>query len=266
MIVIGELLNSTRKPVRKAVADGDSRYIQDIARRQEEAGADYLDVNAGAFAEQEAEKLEWMIKNIREVSSLPLCIDSPKPEILELGCQLADSEDIIVNSISLEEARYKEVIPVVQKFDAGVIALAMDDEGLTHDSNKMFDVACTLVRRLLKDGVAPEKIYLDPLVRPIGTDSRYGLIVLNLLKRLDKEFPSIHKICGLSNISYGLPERKLINRTFLVMAMACGLCAAIIDPLDKYLMTQRRVARMLLGRDDYCMDYISAARSGELET
>ena len=266
MIVIGELLNSTRKPVRKAVADGDSRYIQDIARRQEEAGADYLDVNAGAFAEQEAEKLEWMIKTIREVSDLPLCIDSPKPEILELGCRLAGDKDLIVNSISLEEERYNQVLPVIKEHEAGVIALAMDDEGLTVDSNKMFDVACRLVRRLLNDGVAPENIYLDPLVRPVGTDCRYGFIVLNLLKRLNDEFPSTHLICGLSNISYGLPERKLINRTFLVMAMACGLCAAILDPLDESLMTQRRVARMLLGRDDYCMDYISAARAGELET
>ena len=264
MIIIGELLNSTRKKVRQAMADKDKAYIQELAQKQEAAGASHLDVNAGAFAEREPELLEWLIGVVREASNLPLCIDSPKPGALELGCRLA-GENPIINSITAEEERFNRVVGIVTKYKAGVIALPLDDSGMTDDEEKILSIASRLVENLVKEGVAPEKIYLDPMIRPIGTNTDYGTRALDLVSRFKVTFPDANRVCGLSNISFGLPNRKLLNRAFLLMAMSRGLNAAILDPLDDVLMGHIKAAETLLGNDPYCMNYITAARSGALD-
>ena len=258
MILIGEILNSTRKNVRRALSQKDEKYIADLALEQEAAGASYIDVNAGAFAERELEYLEWMIGVIRRATSCPLCIDSAAPEALALGCRLAGG-DLLVNSISAEKQRFRSVLPIVTEFNAGVIALAMDDSGLTDDEERMFVTATRLVNDLLAEGIPLERIFLDPLVRPISTNTRYGIIVLNLLRRIRKEYAGIHCVCGLSNVSFGLPKRKIINRAFVLMAMSSGLDAAILDPLDRVMMAQIRAAESLLDRDPFCMNFIGAA-------
>ena len=265
MIIVGELINSTREKIRKAVAERNSAFVMDIARQQEAAGATYLDVNAGAFAEAELENLEWMVKTVREASALPLCIDSPIPQALAHGCVVAGGRAELINSISGEKERFRAVLPIVKEHNTNVVALAMDDAGLLEDEEAIYAVACRLVESLLSEGIAAERIFLDPLVRPIGTNSAYGNLTLNILRRITAQYPDIHKICGLSNVSFGLPKRKIINRAFLVLAMASGLDAAILDPLDKPLMALLKGAEALLGRDDYCMNYIAAARSGEFE-
>jgi len=264
MILIGELLNSTRGPIRRAMADRDEKNIQELAKKQESAGAGYLDVNAGAFAEKELEFLEWLIRTVREVTPLPLCIDSPKPEALALGASLAQG-DLMLNSLTAEEDKIQSVLPLVKEFNAKVIALPMDQSGLSDDEEKIFSIACHLIERLVKEGIEPDRIFLDPLIRPISTNSSCGQIVLNLLLRIRKEFPDVHRVCGLSNISFGLPKRKLLNRVFLTMSMACGLDAAIVDPLDRELMAELRAAEALVGNDPFCMNYIQLARSGALD-
>jgi len=265
MIIIGELLNSTRPAIRRAMADRDADLIKTMAEGQQEAGADYLDVNAGAFAEEELDYLKWLIETVRETSQLPLCIDSPKPEALSLGCELAGGK-LLINSISAEKKRFESVLPLVKEHNASVIALAMDDTGLSDDEGKMYDVACGLVDNLQKEGIEPSRILLDLLVRPISAGSQYGPLFLNLLKRVRGKYQHIHFVCGLSNISYGLPRRKIINRAFLLLSMAAGLDAAILDPLDDPMMAQIKATEALLGIDDYCMNYIAAARAGKFDT
>ncbi len=264
MLIIGELLNSTRTKIRRAIADKNAAYIKEIVKKQEAAGAHYLDVNTGAFAEEELGFMKWIVGVIRDVTELPLSIDSPRAEAIALGCQLA-GEAVLVNSISAESERFKAVLPIVKRYNAKVIALAMDDGGLTDDEDKMYSVACHLIENLTKQGVEPDRILLDPLVRPIGTNSIYGKIVLNLLRRITEQFPEVHKVCGLSNVSFGLPGRKIVNRSFILMAMACGLDSVIIDPLDKVMMAQIKAGEALLGKDPYCMNYIGAARRGEFD-
>ena len=261
MIIIGELLNSTRKRVRKAIKEQDAEFVKDLARKQETAGADYLDVNAGAFATEEEPYLEWLIKTVREVSSLPLCIDSPKPEVLETGCELAGDAPLI-NSISAEEERFRKTLPLVKKYNASVIALVMDDEGLTDDEDRMFFFFFCLIDNLTAEDISPGRIFVDCLVRPVSTNSSYGSIFLNLISRIREKYPEVHFTCGLSNVSFGLPKRKILNRAFVLLSMSRGLDAAILDPLDAALMSQIKAAEALLGRDEFCMDYIAAARSG----
>jgi len=264
MILIGELLNSTRGSIRRAMADRDVQNIQELAKKQEALGVNYLDVNAGAFAEKELEFLEWLIRTVREVTPLPLCIDSPRPEALALGAKLAQG-DVILNSLTAEEDKFQSIIPLVKEYHAKVVALPMDQSGLSDDEEKLFTVGCHLIERLIKEGIEPDRIFLDPLIRPISTNSSCGQIVLNLLLRIRKEFPDVHRVCGLSNVSFGLPKRKLLNRVFLMMTMACGLDAVIVDPLDPVLMAELRAAEALVGNDPFCMNYIQLARSGAFE-
>ncbi|HTP60247.1 MAG TPA: dihydropteroate synthase [Spirochaetia bacterium] len=264
MLIIGELINSTRKQVRAAVERKDSACIQDLARRQSEAGARWVDVNAGAFPNDEVQKLQWLISVIREVTDVPLCIDSPRPQAVEAGLAVAGAEPFL-NSISAESDRYRTLAPLLRKYNARVVALSLDDSGMTDDMNKVWQVADGLIKRLEDDGVPPDHIFLDPLIRPVSTNPEYGMGALDVVAAISEKHPEVHRICGLSNVSYGLPRRKLLNQVFIAMAIAKGMDSAIADPLDSRLMANILAAEALAGKDQFCMGYISAERDGRLE-
>jgi cobalamin-dependent methionine synthase I len=264
MLVIGELINSTRKQIRKAVEEKDAAYIQDLARRQVAAGANWVDVNAGAFPSDEVEKMQWLIRAIREVTDAPLSIDSPRPSAVEAGLEMA-GKDPFLNSISAESERYKALIPFIKRFGARVVALSLDDSGMTDEMAKVWGVADGLIKRLEDDGVPPDHIFVDPLIRPVSTNGDYGMGALWVVEKITAEHPLVHKTCGLSNVSYGLPKRKLVNQVFMAMAIAKGLDSAIIDPLDPRMMANIVVAEALAGKDQFCMTYITADREGKLE-
>jgi cobalamin-dependent methionine synthase I len=264
MLVIGELLNSTRTRVRKAIVEKDAGFISELARRQAEAGADWVDVNAGAIAEGEVENLTWMISSIRRATDVALAVDSPRASAVEAGLELA-GEAGLLNSITAERERYSSLIPLVRKYRCRVVALGLDDEGMSDDPDKVYSTADALIRRLEDDGVPPESIFADPLVRPVSTDTRYGEHALSVMERIRADHPRAHIICGLSNVSYGLPQRRLVNRAFAVMAVAKGLDAVIADPLDRRLMADILAAEALTGRDEFCMNYITASRAGRFE-
>jgi 5-methyltetrahydrofolate--homocysteine methyltransferase len=264
MLIIGELINSTRKQIKAAIEKKDSAYLQDLARRQAEAGAGWVDVNAGAFPTDEVERLQWVISVIREATQVPLSIDSPRPAAVEAGLAMA-GKDPFLNSISAEKERYRTLIPLVRKFDARVVALSLDDSGMTDDMDKVWEVADGLIKRLEDDGVPPDHIFIDPLIRPVSTNPEYGIGALNVVRRTKERHPQVHATCGLSNVSYGLPRRKLLNQTFVAMAIAMGMDGAIIDPLDQRMMANIVAAEALAGRDQFCMNYIEAERGGRFE-
>jgi cobalamin-dependent methionine synthase I len=264
MLIIGELINSTRKQVRKAVEDRDAAFIQDLARKQVEAGVRWIDVNAGAFPTDEVEKMQWLITVIRQVTDAPLSIDSPRPAAVEAGLAMAGAGPFL-NSISAESDRYAALIPFVKKYNTSVAALSMDDNGMTDDMQKVWEVADGLIKRLEDDGVPPDHIFVDPLIRPVSTNGEYGMGALWVVEKITSAHPLVHKTCGLSNVSFGLPKRKLVNQVFAAMAIAKGMDSAIIDPLDPRMMAAIAAAEALAGRDQFCMAYITAEREGKLE-
>ena len=264
MLIIGELINSTRKQVRKAVEEQDAAFIQKLAREQAAAGAGWIDVNAGAFPTDEVQKLRWLVDTIRAVTPAPLSIDSPRPAAVEAGLEVAGA-DAFLNSISAESERYAALIPLVKKHGARVVALSLDDRGMTDDMDTVWQVADGLVKRLEDDGVPPDHIFVDPLVRPVSTSGEYAMGALQVVEKLTAVHPLVHKTCGLSNVSYGLPKRRLVNQVFVAMAIARGLDSAIIDPLDTRMMASIAAAEALAGRDQFCMAYITAEREGKLE-
>jgi len=265
MIIIGEKINSTLKAVRVAIENYDAVAIRELATKQHNAGASYIDVNAGEFQEDEPERLSWLVNTIQDVLEAPFSIDSPNPKAIEAALKANKNPKPIINSITDEKERYNAIVPLAAEYKAGIIALCMDDKGMPETVDDRVEIAARLVERLTREGLLPGDIYIDPMVRPIGTDSHCGVVALETMRKIRAEFPEVHIVCGLSNISFGIPARKLMNRTFLVAAMTAGMDAAILDPLDKKLMSFVYATEALLGKDDFCMNYLKKFREGEIE-
>lgn len=264
MLVVGERLNSTRKPIQEALEAGDEAVLLAEAGRQWTAGAHYLDVNTATLLDGEAKTMAWLVERIQAtIPDALLAIDTPNAEALAAGLR-AHRGRALLNSITAERDRLDAVLPLVREFGPRVVALAMDDDGLTRDPEQRFAIGARLIEILTGEGLAPDDIFVDPLVFPVSAEETAGLVVLDVMDRLKRAYPGVHTICGLSNVSHGLPVRKQVNQVFMVMAMTRGLDAVIVDPLDPRMMANILTARMLLGVDPGCRDYLTAYRHGRL--
>lgn len=262
MFIVGELINTSRKAIREAVEARDAEYIQEIARDEAESGADYLDVNCGTMVYDEVETMEWLVNTVQAAVEKPLCIDSPNPKAIEKGLSLVKYGQPMINSITAEAERYQEILPLVLKYKAKVVALCMDDQGMPETAVDRMRVVDHLFMSLCEAGVPEEDIYFDPLVKPISTGDNAGMEVLETVELITRKYPKVHKICGLSNVSFGLPNRKVLNQLFMVQTMAKGMDSYILDPLDKTMMGFVHGSRALLGQDSYCINYLTAHRKG----
>ena len=265
MIIIGEKINSTLKSVRPAIEAYDTKVIQTLAKQQAAAGSTYIDVNAGMFVEDEPTRLAWLVETVQAVVDVPLCLDSPSAAAIEAGLKAYRGESVpIINSITDETDRYEAILPLVLQYKTKVIALCMDNSGMPETGDERYTIAKRLIEKLTAAGVKLDDIFIDPLVRPVSTGAHYGIAALDTIRRVKSEFPEAHIACGLSNVSFGLPQRKLINQTFLVAAMTVGMDGAILDPLDKKLMSFVAAAEAVLGTDEFCVEYLDKFRSGLL--
>lgn len=264
MKIIGEKINGTRKAVAKAIAERDAQFIQNLAKRQVEGGANWLDINAGTLPDREADDLTWLIQLVQEVVPVPLCLDSANPDALRAVIKQVN-QPAMINSISGEESRLNDILPIVAENGCDVIALCMDDKGIPATAEARLDVARRMLLRTRAAGVPDEKVYIDPLVMTIATNIEACLVTLDTMRAVRAEFPHAHISCGLSNVSFGLPARALVNRTFLVLGLQAGMDAAIIDPNDREMGAAMRAAELLLGKDKHCLNYTRAFRAGLLE-
>jgi 5-methyltetrahydrofolate--homocysteine methyltransferase len=265
MIIIGELINASRRVMGAAIEARDTAVIQKTAGDQAGAGADFIDVNAGVFVGKEPEYLKWLVDTVQQVTDKPCAIDSPDPSAIEAALSLHRGTPMI-NSISLENDRYEKLMPIIAGTDMKVIALCMSDDGMPETVDDRLKIADKLVNGLQKNNIAVENIFVDPLVQPLSVNDNFGMGFIDAIEQIKKAFPGIHTACGLSNISYGLPVRKLLNQTFMVMAVAKGLDGAIINPLDKKMMAAITAAEALAGRDEYCGRYLKDFRESRLDT
>ncbi len=263
MKIIGEKINGTLKLVRKAVEEKDEAFIQDLAKQQADAGAYWLDVNAGTLPEHEPDDLVWLVRTVQEVVDLPLCLDSANVEALKAAVK-AVKKTPLINSISGESGRLEGVLPLVKDHDCEVIALAMDGNGIPADVESRLAVVKSLIAETRNAGISDDRIYIDPLVTALATGIQSGQVAFKTMEATRLEFPDVHFTMGLSNISFGLPERKVVNKTFLALAIAAGLDAPILDPLDRDLMEILLTSEMVLGNDNYCLNYIKAFREGKI--
>ncbi len=266
MLIIGERINTSRKPVNQAVADRDAAYIQTDVTSQIDSGAHLIDVNAGSRRKSEVDDLLWLIEVIQDcLPEVRLCIDSPNPETLSAVLDQVKHPPML-NSTTGEKSRFQAMASIIQRRACDIVALCIDDRGIPKSAEQAFEKAGQLISDLEALGMNRESIYVDPVIQAVSTNQNAALMVLETIDRIRREFQGINFICGLSNISFGLPKRPLVNRAFLTLAMQAGLNAAIVDPLDKTLMSTLRATAVLLGQDPWCQVYTGAFREGKLVT
>ena len=264
MFIIGEKINGTLKKVAAAIAVHDAAYIQDLARRQVEAGADYVDVNAGTASGREPDDLTWLIDTVQAVVDVPLCLDSANPAALKAGMERVKQKPM-VNSISGEAIRLDGILPLVVERGCPVIALLLDDAGIPADVARRLSIGRKIMERTRQAGVRDRDVYVDPLAMALCTKTDGCIIALETMRAFRAAYPDVRFNMGLSNVSFGLPARSLINQAFLAQALAAGLNAALIDPLDHGLSNMLLATELVLGRDRFCRDYTRAYRSGKIK-
>ncbi len=260
MIIIGERLNSTRPSVLEALQKRDEKFVCDQARMQEQAGAAYIDLNAAALMDGEIDGLCWAIPLLQGAVGVPLSIDTPNPKAMAAALELHRGRALL-NSLAGTEASLEALLPIIRDFKPQVIALCLEEDGPPISAEKAAGRAEKIVEALARVGIEPEDVFLDPLVRPIGVEGGAGPLFLESVEKIKRRLPRVKTIAGLSNVSFGLPHRRLLNRTFLSLAMARGLDAAICDPLDAELQAVLAAAGALLGEEAELADYLRFARA-----
>ncbi len=260
MLVIAERINATRSSIARAMEERDAEFIAREARRQAEAGADFIDVNAGATPGSELESLKWAVGVVRQATDLPICLDSPGPEVLGAGLELIEGDPVMLNSATAEDGKMLPVMELAAEADALLVALAMDDAGLPGTAERRVEIAGRLVEAAESVGLPRDRLYIDPCIQPISTSADQAVACMDAVRRIMAEFEGVHTTCGLSNISFGLPNRKLLNRIYLACLMAHGLDGAILDPTEEGIMDVVVAGEALMGRDEFCMNYLQAMR------
>ncbi len=259
-VIIGERINPTgRAKLAAEMKAGDFSTVVADTLAQVEAGAAMLDVNAGIPLADEPAILASTIELVQSLTDLPLSIDSSIVAALEAGLAVYKGKPL-VNSVTGEEERLEQVLPLVAKYGAAVVAITNDETGISEDPDVRFGVAQTIVRRAADHGIGPENIVVDPLVMPIGAMRTAGRQVFALVRRLHDEL-GVNTTCGASNVSFGLPNRRGLDGAFLSMAIASGMTSAITSPLHEEVRKAVMAADVLMGSDRDCAAWI--ARYGE---
>ena len=260
MLVIGELINGMFKEVGKAIANKDKAVIQKLATDQTQAGAGMLDVNVGPAVADAASAMKWLVETIQEVVDTPLALDSTKPAVIEEGLKLVKKKAMI-NSTTADKEKLDLLLPMAKQYNASLIGLTMGKSGIPRDRNERSQFAAEIVSACMEAGINLADLYLDPIILPVNVTQAQVQEVLESIREFKiLSDPPPKTVVGLSNVSQGTEKRSLINRTFLVMAVACGLDAAIADPLDKELMDGLITAELLLNKHIYCTSFLDAYR------
>ncbi|HSP09968.1 MAG TPA: dihydropteroate synthase [Candidatus Dormibacteraeota bacterium] len=259
-VIIGERINPTgRKVLAAEMKNGVMDRVRADAIAQAAAGAHMLDVNAGIPAIDEAALLVDAIKAVCEVSDLPVCIDSSIIEALEAGLAAYEGK-ALVNSVTAEEERMERILPLVKKYGAAVIGMANDETGISMVPEERLALARRIIERAADHGIPQEDVIIDPIAMTVAADPTCGVITLETM-RLIRDRLGNNMTCGASNVSFGLPDRAIVNAAFLPLAMNAGLTCAITNPLVPEVRRAVLAGDLLLGHDEYAMKWIASYRA-----
>lgn len=258
-VIIGERINPTgRKKMLKALQAGDFDMVRQDALAQVAAGAKILDVNAGVPGADEEALLKQVLQTVMDTVDVPLCIDTADPLALEAALKTYEGKALI-NSVNGEERSLDAILPLVKEYGAAVIGLCMDDDGIPATVDDRLKVATKIIERAAKLGIGPEDIVIDPLALTMGADHTAGFLAMQTIERIVAEF-GVNITMGASNISFGMPDRKHINSTFIAMSIHAGLTCPITNPLEEEIAIAVLAADLSMGRDEYGMNWIKAYR------
>ena len=268
MILIAERINGMFTDVKQAIAEKNKQVIQNLAKEQTEAGANYLDVNVGTAAADQEGTMEWLVETIQESCATPLCLDSQKPAVIAAGLKVINAEaGVILNSTPLDKKSDEEILDkyVAMAEQAGpkasIITLTMDKNGVPQDIDNRVAIAAEIVQKAMEKGFDTQRLFIDPIILPVKVPNAQ-IQPCNILAAMDQiKFladPAPHMTIGLSNLSQGASERSLINRIFLAMAASHGLDSAIVDVLDEKLMNVVATSEMLMNKQIYSDSFLKA--------
>ena len=271
MILIGERINGMFLDVKQAIAQKDKQVIQDLAKRQTESGASFLDVNVGTAAADQEGTMQWLVETIQETCTTPLSLDSQKPDVIAAGLKVINAEPgVILNSTPLDKKSDEDILDKYIEMasqagpKAGIIALTMNKDGVPQDTDTRVAIAAEIVQKAMEKGFDPQRLFIDPIVLPVKVPNAQAqpgniLAAIDQIKYLAD--PAPHITMGLSNLSQAASERSLINRIFLAMSVSHGLDSAIVDVLDEELMDVMATAEMLMNKQLYSDSYLKAYKS-----
>lgn len=261
--IIGEKINPTgRKKLAAALLEGNLDYVKELATNQVNAGTDILDVNVGVPGADEVVLLTQVIKMLSEAFDVPFCLDSPNSDALAKALPITPGKPL-VNSVNGKQESLQAILPLVRDRGASVIGLTMDEQGIPKDADGRVKVAGKILEAAAKYGIPPEDVIIDPLVLTVGAENQAGIVTLQTIERVRKEF-GVNINVGASNVSFGLPERDTINAAFLALTVGAGATCAITDPI-KFTKVLRAVD-LLRGRDAYATRYVKYCRAHPVET
>jgi 5-methyltetrahydrofolate--homocysteine methyltransferase len=247
----------------KALQEGDFDVVRRDAEKQVEAGAKILDINAGVPGADEPALIKQVMMTVMDVTDVPLCIDTADPEALEAALKAYEGKALI-NSVNGEERSLKAVLPLVKEYGAAVIGLCMDEDGIPTTADARLKVAANIIERAGKLGIPTQDVVIDPLALTMSSDHTAGLVALQTIEKVIAEF-GVNITMGASNISFGLPDRKFVNATFIAMAIHAGLTCPITNPLEPEVNIAVKAADLSMGRDEYGMAWIKAFRQRQKE-
>jgi len=264
MIIIGEKINATRSAIGKALEQRDAEFIIKTAVEQANAGADFIDVNGGSPKKgQEAENIKWLMELVQANTDKGVAVDSADPQAVVAGLEAAKKKPIL-NSISLESDRLGPMLPIARDHECMVVALLMSDDGTPTGADDRVRRADILLEKLTGVGKKLDELIVDPCFLPVSADPASGRAVIDAIAKIHDKYPHVHIGGGCSNISYGLPKRKLVNFALLSQAIYHGMDVGIIDPCIPGIVAAILAAEAVAGKDDFCMNYVMAEREGRL--
>jgi 5-methyltetrahydrofolate--homocysteine methyltransferase len=258
VIIIGESINPTRrKKLVSTLQEGKYDYVLELAESQIKAGADVLDVNVGFPGVDDVKLLPETVKILQDKFDVPLCLDSPNPKAIEAALKVSHGK-CLINSVNGEEKSLAALIPVAKEFNAAIIGLCMDDDGITHDPQKRLIIAEKIIERAIKAGIRQEDVVIDPLAMAVSADPQACIVTLETIRLVHQKLG--HNITlGASNISFGLPERETLNASFMALAISNGLTCPIANP--EKITAMVRSTDLILGRDDFAVRFVEYYRS-----
>jgi len=258
MFVIGELINGMYQVIAQAIKNKDKSAIQKCALAQIEAGADALDVNCGPGSKDPLADIQWLVETIQEVTDKMIVLDSSKAKVIESGLKVIRNK-VMINSTMADPEKLEVLAPLAKKYNAKLIGLAMSSKGVPQNKDQRLELAAVIVAFCQDAGFPIEDLYLDPIVLPVNVGQAQMVDILESIKDFKIiSQPAPKTVVGLSNVSQGTSVRGLVNRTFLVMAAAYGLDAAILDPKDTELMNALITAELILNKQIYCDSFLDA--------
>ena len=264
MIIIGENINATIPRINELSVNHDGTSLEDLAVRQERSGANIIDVNVATgvgTAEDEISDMKWLIELIKDKVDVKLCVDSADTAVLRAGIEAGGEKIGLINSVKATEKNIAEVLPLAAEYRLPVIALAMDEGGIAADSITRLKACEKVIKGAETYKVPIENIFFDPLVMPVSTDIKQGVTTLETLKGIKAEFPQAKTVLAVSNISFGLQKRTLINQSLIHMAQYLSVDALLVNPLNAEFMLAVKAGETVMGRDRHCRKYSRAVRT-----